>query len=228
MIARCWPVLCPDPDDQQSAAVRDLLRAVRRLDDGAALDTVEPAIAEHGVLCTWERLIRPVWAALGCGTDPSAAERLFSRSMFQALAVVRQPWSATGPQVLLACADEEHQNLPVDVLTAALAEHGISGCGLGPRVPPRAVAAAAHRLNPVVVVIWSQTRDTADPVQIRSLSMDCPDPAVIAAGPGWITTAPTRLAAFSVDVTATVSRTLALLGNPRAQPIPGHGYAAAS
>lgn len=211
MIATCWPRSCPDPGG--------LLRAALRLDDGGALDTVRPLIDEHGVLCTWERMIRPVWIVLGNDRALCGAERLFTRSMSQALGVVRRPWTATGPQVLLACSDEEHQALPVDVLAAALAEHGVSGCVLGARVPPRAVAVAAHRLRPKVVVVWSQTRDTADPAQVGSLSVDCPGPAVIAAGPGWRPAALPRRVAPAADVLATVKVTLALLGGPGAEPV---------
>ncbi len=192
---RPQPSVVPTPARSVPAAhrpgptVNDLVRAAVRFDIEAVTDAVRVSIADHGVLWTWDQLILPVWSALGCGRDdtgePVLSERLFSRALFQVLATTLQPAHRVPAQVLLACADEEERTLPLDALAAALAEAGVSTCVLGARVPPQAVGAAADRLQPAVVLIWSQVADTADPRQITSHLTSGLAPTVIAAGPGW-------------------------------------------
>lgn len=99
------------------------------LDVGTVIDAVGTSIADHGVVWTWERLIRPVWTELGGGSDdtdvPVAVERLFSRAVSQVLIAARRPRDRAPARVLLACADEEHHTLPLDALAAALAVPGL-------------------------------------------------------------------------------------------------------
>ena len=146
--------------DRPGPPVSSLVRAALRLDVGTVTDAVGASVADHGVVWTWERLIRPVWTQLGGGRDdtdvPVAAERLFSRAVFQVLTAARPLRDRAPARVLLACADEEHHTLPLDAFAAALAELGVGNCVLGARVPPTAMAAAVRRLRPAVVVIWSQ------------------------------------------------------------------------
>ena len=115
----------------------------------------------------------------------------------------------------MACADEDHHSLPLDALAAALAELGVGSWVLGTRVPPTAMAAAVRRLRPAVVVIWSQTGDTADPRQITSLLKVCRGTDVITAGPGWHNSRLPVQAAPSTSVIAALKLTQALLGAAR-------------
>jgi hypothetical protein len=205
--------------DRSGPPVSSLVRAAVGLDVGAVIETVGTSIADHGVVWTWERLIRPVWTQLGGGRDdtdvPVAAERLFSRAVSQVMIAARRPHDRAPAWVLLACADEEHHTLPLDAVAAALAELGVSSCALGVRVPPTAMAGAVRRLRPAVVVIWSQTGDTADPRQITSLLKVCPGPEVITAGPGWDIAGLPAQAATSTSVVAAMKLTQALLGAAR-------------
>jgi hypothetical protein len=205
--------------DRSGPPVSSLIGAAVCLDVDTVIDTVATSIADHGVVWTWERLIRPVWTELASGRDdtdlPVAAQRLFSRAVSQVMATDRRSRDRAPARVLLACADEEHHTLPLDALAAALAEFGASSCVLGARVPPNAMAAAVRRLRPAVVVIWSQTGDTADPQQITSLLKVRPTPELITAGPGWDIAALPAQAATSTTVVAALKLTQALLGAAR-------------
>lgn len=205
----------PDP------TVRSLIRAAMSLDVDQVTDKVLQAITDRGVSWAWDRLIHPVWDALGGGNDsadaPIVAERLFSRAMSEVLTAATRPSTRTSARVLLAAADEEARTLPLDALAAVLMESGVGTCVLGARVPPQAVAAAAGRLRPAVVVVWSQIPDTADPRQIASALSARPGSAVIAAGPGW---SPATLPARAIPATGVVaaSRTTSALLDGRARP----------
>ena len=189
----------------RTTAVTRLVTAAARLDTGTVADTVAGWVAVHGVAVTWERLISPAWTDLGA---LFLAERLFSQSVSGVLAAARRP-PAT---VLLACAENEDHVLPLDVLTAALAERGIGGCALGARVPREALADAADRLAPAVVVVWSQHPDTADAEQVTALLVRYPAAVVIPAGPGWDRAALPAVAPPLPGVMATLTVTRAVLG----------------
>lgn len=91
-----------------------------------------------------------------------------------------------GPGALLACADEEQHTLPLEALSAALAEAGVTSRLLGARVPPAALAAAIERTGPSAVVLWSHTSATADPDQLLTARSGRHRPVlVLAIGPGW-------------------------------------------
>jgi MerR family transcriptional regulator, light-induced transcriptional regulator len=214
-----------------SAAGGQLLRAALLFDAETTTAIARASIADHGVIATWDRLIRPVWDGLGRGGGYSdtlfAAERLFSGSMSRAMAMGamamgRRPPGRSG-RVLLACAEGEHQTLPLDTLTAALAEQGIDGRVLGACVPSWALASAVKRLHPVVVVVWSQVRDVAgslSPLPVSDRGVE-----VIHAGPGWDRTrfaapdAPmTTVAGALTLTTALLDHHAGLTGPPRDRP----------
>ena len=72
------------------------------------------------------------------------------------------------------------------LLSAALAEHRMASRLLGARVPPTALREAIRRAGPDIVVVWSQTADTANLSQLTEMITTRPIPKlVIAAGPGW-------------------------------------------
>jgi hypothetical protein len=192
-----------------------VLRAAARLDVGGVTDILRASIARHGVVLTWERLIRPALAHLDGRMDetdgPAVAGIVFRRTVFEALSTVCRRSIGSPRRVLLACADEEHESLPLDAVAAALAESGVGCVELGARVPPHALSGAAGRLRPAVVVIWSQTCDTADPAQLTPLLASALGPAVLAAGPGWAAVSLRSLVAQPNDVGTAVALTLALL-----------------
>lgn len=167
---------------------RGLARAAVRLDHAAMRDSLGRAVETYGVLSTWDSLIRPVLHGVGERYARThrmiEIEHLLSRCVSEVLATVPRP---TGPAtVLLACADEEQHTLPLEALSAALAERGIPSRLLGARVPLEALLAAVRRTGPRTVMLWSHTSSTADPAPLRVLSSHRPAPVAVAAvGPGW-------------------------------------------
>ena len=141
---------CPGGD----GVVRGLGRAAMALDGGAVTDLVAGALAEHGVVGTWECVLRPVlvavgarWAATGQGVE---VEHLLSDCIAVALRAhaLQASSGAEGRSrrpALLACAPGEQHALPLHVLAAALAEHGVVARTLGPATPREALHAAVLR-----------------------------------------------------------------------------------
>lgn len=171
-------------------AARGLARAAMRLDAPALRDIIEMTIANRGVVRAWDEVIMPVLIGVGERYEATLryveVEHLLSRSITEALSVVRRPTSDLAPRVLLAAADEEQHTLPLEALAAALAEKGVPSRLLGARVPPRALAAAVARTGPVAVTIWSQSLETGDPAQLAGLLTGPHRPLMVTvAGPGW-------------------------------------------
>ncbi|WFE25569.1 MerR family transcriptional regulator [Solwaraspora sp. WMMD791] len=180
-------------------AARGLARAAVRLDNQAMRDILERALHTDGVIATWDRVVRPVLAGVGDRYAATAGfvevEHLLSRCVSEAFAMVNRPrprvagrhsHHPAGPGALLACADEEQHTLPLEALSAALAEAGVTSRLLGARVPPAALAAAIDRTGPSAVVLWSHTSATADPDQLLTARSGRHRPLlVLAVGPGW-------------------------------------------
>jgi hypothetical protein len=171
-------------------AARGLARAAMRLDAPAMVESITAAVAEHGVVATWESLLCPV--LVGIGERHAATgrlvevEHLLSQSISQVLAGVLRPRGGQPPRIVLACADEEQHSLPIEALAAALAEYGCAARLLGARLPAHALEDAVRRTGPACVVVWSHAPDTAGLYQLRLLLAARPRPLVIiAAGPGW-------------------------------------------
>jgi MerR family transcriptional regulator, light-induced transcriptional regulator len=178
------------PVGRDRPAARGLAAAAMRLDAAAMIEVITASITAYGTVSTWEQLIRPVLGGLGRRQSDAAqlvdVEHLLSRSVTEALAAVTRSATGGSPRTLLACADEEQHTLPLEALAAALAESGVTSRLLGARVPPEALDRAVARTGPVVVAIWSQSVDTADPGQLAGPLAARPRPlVVIAAGPGW-------------------------------------------
>ncbi|GIJ08509.1 MerR family transcriptional regulator [Micromonospora andamanensis] len=204
------------PVGRAGPAARGLARAAMRLDAEAISETISRAIAADGVVTTWDRLLRPLLVGIGERHVATGAlievEHLVSRCVSAALGAVASAGPAAGPpRVLLSCADEEQHSLPLEALAAALAEAGVGYRMLGARVPVTALLAAIDRTGPAAVVLWSQTRATADPAQLTALLSAPSRPLlVLAAGPGW----PARNLPAGVvrptDLTEAVSLTVAV------------------
>ncbi|NYT93517.1 MerR family transcriptional regulator [Salinispora sp. H7-4] len=179
------------PVGRSGPAARGLARAAMRLDSNAINEVIDRAIRTDGVVTTWDMLLRPVLAGIGERHAATAAlievEHLVSRCVSEAFAAVVRAHAPHGPpRILLSCADEEQHSLPLEALGAALAETGIAHRLLGARVPVRALLEAVNRTGPAAVVLWSQTRSTADPTQLTALLTGPHRPLLVfAAGPGW-------------------------------------------
>lgn len=174
-----------------SPYARGLGRAALALDFPAARTVLVEAVAELGVGLAWDEVARPVlaavaqrWALTGMGVE---VEHLLSQSVTAAFSA--HAASATtrpgGRPVLLAGMPNEHHILPLVVLSAALADEGVTARPLGSDLPVDGLVAAIRRTTPAVVVLWSQTRPTADVAVLEALPATRPRVRVFAAGPGW-------------------------------------------
>ncbi|MEV4712306.1 MerR family transcriptional regulator [Micromonospora sp. NPDC049374] len=204
------------PVGRAGPAARGLARAAMRLDAAAISETISHTIAADGVVATWDRLLRPLLVGIGERHATTGllieVEHLVSRCVSAALGAVASAGPAPGPsRVLLSCADEEQHSLPLEALAAALAEAGVGYRMLGARVPTTALLAAVDRTGPAAVVLWSQTRATADPAQLTALLTAPNRPMlVLAAGPGWPARALPAGVVRPTDLTEAVSLTVAV------------------
>jgi DNA-binding transcriptional MerR regulator len=179
------------PVGRAGPAARGLARAAMRLDSVGMRETIERAIATHGVVATWDGVLRPVLVGIGERHVATAGlievEHLLSRCVSEVFAIVARPApSADPPRILLSCADEEQHSLPLEALAAALAQAGVACRLLGARMPTAALLEAISRTGPAAVVIWSHAPVTADPAQLAALLASHRRPLlVLAAGPGW-------------------------------------------
>jgi transposase-like protein len=175
----------PDADER----ARGLASAAMALDAAAASAAVRAALADVGVVPTWDDLVVPVltaigerWEATRRGVD---VEHLLSECVIGALAAVGRQGRPTGRPVLLASAPEEMHALPLHALAAALAERGVASRLLGARVPADALAAAYRRVGPPALFVWSQSPDTGRPALLEDLPRVRPRPALVVGGSGW-------------------------------------------
>lgn len=186
--------------------VRGLGRAAMALDSVKVMGIVRAQLAEHGVVPTWEHVLRPVlsaagarWAATGEGVE---VEHLLSDCVTVALreAAERSATRSTHRPALLAGTEDEHHALPLHAVAAGLAERGVASRVLGGSTPGPALDAAVRRTGAAALFLWSQLPGTADPAVVAGLPVTRPPMAVVLGGPGWV--------AVDLPVRATVARDL--------------------
>jgi MerR family transcriptional regulator, light-induced transcriptional regulator len=169
-------------------AVRGLTRAAMRLDVVELRRILTTAIREQGVVAAWTELLAPALIHIGRKHATTQAvvevEHLLSAEISWALGTVTRPHAIA--HTLLACTDEEQHSLPLEALSAALAERNVAARYLGARVPSSAMRTALRRTGPDTVVLWSQTSQTAHLAQLDDVANARPTPKLtLAAGPGW-------------------------------------------
>jgi DNA-binding transcriptional MerR regulator len=173
------------------AAVRGLGRAAMALDARAVTAAVREQVERHGVLHTWDHVLRPLliavgsrWAATGEGVE---VEHLLAECTAGVLRdVAARPVEPEGRRpVLLACAPDELHALPLHALAAGLGERGVASRTLGPALPGDALHAAVRRTGPAVLFLWSQLPGTADAQVLEDLPVLRPATSVLVGGPGW-------------------------------------------
>lgn len=181
---------------------RGLARAAVRLDAAAVQEQLTLAIRTHGLVTAWEEILAPSLQAVGrkwesAGERYLEVEHLLSwhisatlRHVYVGAAPTRRE-PATAP-VLLACMPGEQHTLPIEALSAALAERGVPTLVLGGSVPAEALFAAMQRVGPGAVVLWSQSRSTAGMPLARHIAASRwgvrgarTHSRVLVAGPGW-------------------------------------------
>ncbi len=170
--------------------VRGLGRAAMALDSRAVLDGIRAQLDEHGVVHTWEHVLRPVlaaagakWAATGEGVE---IEHLLSDCVTTALRdrAGRAP-NAAGRPVLLASGPDELHALPLHAIAAGLAELDRPSRVLGPSLPAEALEASVRRTGAAALFVWSQLPGTSAPAAVAALPVTRPPTAIIVGGPGW-------------------------------------------
>ncbi|WP_449480848.1 MerR family transcriptional regulator [Streptomyces avidinii] len=177
---------------------RGLARAAVRLDAPAVEDLLAAALAELGAVTAWEEVIAPTLHAVGrkwasAGERYIEVEHLLSWCVSSALHRIRPvPERLPAPPLLLACAPGEQHSLPMEALAAALGERALPVRMFGAALPAEALHDAVRRTGPRAVVLWSQSRTTADVALARSVAGIEWGPrgargrsALLLAGPGW-------------------------------------------
>ncbi|MYY11599.1 MerR family transcriptional regulator [Streptomyces sp. SID4919] len=178
---------------------RGLARAAVRLDSGAVDALLGEVLAAHGLVTAWDEVMMPALRAVGRKWETSGeryveVEHLLSWHISSALRRVpaRPVPSQPGPPVVVACAPGELHTLPLEALTAGLAERGVPVRMFGAAVPADALDEAVRRAGPAAVVLWSQSRTTACRALVRRVGGMTwgvrgarTRATVMAAGPGW-------------------------------------------
>jgi len=170
-------------------AVRGLVAAALRLDVESALQNLATNLETHGVVTTWNQLCRPALTSIGRRIDETGScmdvELLMAWAITTSLhrVVRRSPIEGRTRRVLLACAEGEHHDLPLEALHAALIQHGVTVRMFGPSVPTDALEDAIRRTAPAAVVLFAQLPRTARPTVLRRI--DAITDSTIAAGNGW-------------------------------------------
>ncbi len=172
------------------ALVTVVSTAPRRVDTATAVDLLQDAFEQHGVVRTWQQLCLPAMAAI---SEPSAddaecieAEHLLSwaiqASLHQAVPVA-PPRENQAAAVLLACPAGEQHTLAMEAVRAPLTEIGTASRVLGANVPTDALVSAAARVEISAALLWAQTSRTARVGALRALRAHLD--TLVAAGPGW-------------------------------------------
>ncbi|WP_432169476.1 MerR family transcriptional regulator [Streptomyces sp. 1222.5] len=182
---------------------RGLARAAVRLDAVAVQEQLNRAVTTYGVITAWEEILAPALHAVGrkwesAGDQYVEVEHLLS---WHVSATLRHCYvrSSQAPgrsgeafPVVLACMPGELHTLPLEALSAVLAERGLPVLMLGGTVPAEALVATVRRIGSTAVVLWSQSRSTASLALARHLAATRwgvrgarTHTAVHVCGPGW-------------------------------------------
>lgn len=188
-----------DAGGHRSAAGADpaltlvLARHASALDGPACIEVITGCVEQRGVVWTWEHLLTPVLAATAprTGSADGAADLLAESIIASMFSVLVQAEPAVNARpVLLACAEDEVDSLPLFVTSAALAEQQVYSRVLGARVPIAALAAAIRRIGPAAVLLWSSAPDLGAAQRLEQLTGLRPAPLLLVFGPGWEEQAP--------------------------------------
>ncbi|MGW0178870.1 MerR family transcriptional regulator [Nocardia sp. NPDC003345] len=165
-----------------------LVASAFRLDYRAASAQLSAHIETFGVVDTWERLCRPVFADIVARQDSGEGcidvEHLLSWCITSALHRATPPAAPRTRPVVLACTSGETHALPLEVLRAALAEREVGAQMLGADVPTHALTDTLARLPAAAdLVLWSHHESTALTSSVRAGTEA--GARVFVGGPGW-------------------------------------------
>ncbi|MEU3461240.1 MerR family transcriptional regulator [Streptomyces sp. NPDC006733] len=177
---------------------RGLARAAMRL-DGPAVDALLAGLIDrHGLVVAWQEVMAPTLRAVGrkwqtSGERYAEVEHLLSWHVSSALRrLPGTPPAAGATPVLLAGVPHDPHTLALEALAAGLSSLGVATRMFGGAVPADALDEAVRRIGPAAVVLWSQSRATADRRLARRVAATSwgvrgarAHPLVLLAGPGW-------------------------------------------
>jgi hypothetical protein len=199
--------------------IKGLQRAANMLDGLECERIIGHAIEEHSAVWTWENVLVPLlvgigdkWETTGEGIE---VEHLLSEAIINQFRVVTTSvteFSNARPVLLVGAPNELHV-LALHAISAALAEHNISSRMLGARLPCEALAAACKRIGPSAVLVWSQTRGTADNEVWDVIEDARPKVTPVAAGSGWAYTQLPAAVKHSNSLTHSLTTLLAAAGS---------------
>ncbi|WP_436492329.1 MerR family transcriptional regulator [Actinokineospora sp. HUAS TT18] len=169
-------------------------RAALAMDEEAVQRMIADAVEAHGVVVTWDSMVRPVLAAVAnrwvhagdCVEIEHLLDECVLAAMIRATPLVPTPRNAR--PVLLTCAPGERHSLPLYVLRAALARRSLSTRMLGAALPAAALAAAVRRTAPSAVALWAQVPANGDAAVLDQIPRTRQHLRVFACGPGWFDT----------------------------------------
>lgn len=177
-----------------SPRARGLGRAALAMDATAAQQLIADAITEQGVVGVWDNIIRPVLSAVAGRWEHSGeyveVEHLVHECALAAMIGATPLVTAPRNQrpVLLCCVPEERHSLPLYVLRAALAGHGIGTQMLGAALPLDALASAVRRTAPLAVALWAHLPRYAWSAVFDHIPQTRQPVRLFACGPGWLAT----------------------------------------
>ncbi|GAA3868271.1 MerR family transcriptional regulator [Saccharothrix violaceirubra] len=171
----------PMPRDVRKAVVE----SARRLDTASCVDLLSRTFPRWGVVRTWDEVCRPALTSIERAQvdDPDCVDDEHALSWSVATALHRVPHPPAGASVLLACAPGEQHSLPVEALSAALAEHDVPTRMLGAAMPEPALVRAVTSTTPKAVLLWSHRIEPAHHRAAEAVA--ALGPRLVVAGPGW-------------------------------------------
>ncbi|WP_037571415.1 MerR family transcriptional regulator [Phaeacidiphilus oryzae] len=195
---RAAPAGAPSPAEARREA-RGLSRAAVRLDGPAIQRTLDALVERYGVVPAWEQVMVPTLHAVGrrwAESEDRCVEIEHLLSWHVGSSLRRAPRlreeAAGRPPVVAGCVPGELHSLALEALVAALGERAVPVRMLGAAVPAGALEAAVRRTGPCAVVLWSQTRSSANLPLASGLARMTwgvrgarSSAAVAVGGPGW-------------------------------------------
>ena len=165
-----------------------LLAAAFDLDIVVAGQLLDRHLRHYGVVDTWDHLVRPTFAAVEArqaeGEGCIDVEHVLSWAVSRSLQRLPIAESKKSSSIILACTAHEAHSLALESLRAALGERGRGALMLGADVPCVAlIDAIGRRPQWVTVVLWSQSRRTAD-VETATAVIGA-GARLLIGGPGW-------------------------------------------
>jgi DNA-binding transcriptional MerR regulator len=171
------------------AGVDDLLGRLESYQLTAVDDALDGLFEDRGAGPAWDEVIAPVFRELGRRgarrPDCADLEVVLAAAVERAAQrhVSRRHLAQPGQAILLVPCPGEAHTVPLTILRAALIERGQPAIMLAAGGNDLSLLAAAQRVGPATVVLWSMTRHAGQPALRRRFEQD--GFHAVTAGPGW-------------------------------------------